>query len=181
MAITTPTPLIFCLVPRNLADAILEPLRRHFAPSGVAVIVEKRDGKPSKTWETRRAPLLPRELAELPDELHEYAGELKMVQRMEPVGPDLQDATLLEVVQAVVNADGGAATELQWRIHARVFARIQYTVGTHKAPTIPTLPIIGAIVDRLPSFTGESDGAFLAWVDDVVDVTLPSLMLTVDR
>ena len=35
---TTTAPLTYCLVPRHLADQLLEPLRRHFAPAGIAVI-----------------------------------------------------------------------------------------------------------------------------------------------
>src|SRR5215207_11273367 len=83
-----PRPFLFCLVPRPLAEQLLEPLRACFADDPtVQVLVERRSANSPTQHGRSRAPLAERDLyVRLPAELHELAREVSFVQRMEPLG-----------------------------------------------------------------------------------------------
>src|SRR5688500_16127495 len=105
---------VYCVVPRHLAEELLEPLRKHFSGQGIAVIIERRDKRAHLTADARRqrSMHLPRQLPPLPGELAEHAADLKLVQRMPPPGLGFADKQLLEVVDAANAGDSVAASEL---------------------------------------------------------------------
>jgi hypothetical protein len=155
------SPELYCLVPAELAGELLEPLRDHFAGTHVQVIVERRDPRstPSYSMLAQRRRHLPRALGELPEAAREYAHALHVVQRMAPAGPALADLTLLEVVKRAAAADGQAATELAWRIYARVESRV------HPEHVDATL---GRILDIVGEWPGGTEMDFYAWLDRVM-------------
>jgi hypothetical protein len=139
---TTPnemSPELYCLIPAELAGELLEPLREHFAGTHVQVIVERRDPRstPSYSMLAQRRRHLPRSLGELPE----------------------ADLTLLEVVKRAAAADGQAATELAWRIYARVESRV------HPEHVDATL---GRILDIVGEWPGGTEMDFYAWLDRVM-------------
>ena len=156
-------PQLYCVVPPGLARKLLTPLRRHFAAMGVEVIVERRD-------ETQRAPYgirrkralhLPRRL-ELPEDAAPHAGEIKLLQRMQPAGLEFADNTLLEVVALVKEGDALAASEMSWRLHNRV----QCQDGEMLDPESVNRRL-GAILDHIDEFEGGDELEFLYWVDGI--------------
>jgi hypothetical protein len=163
-------PEVYCVVPRDLAEELLEPLRKHFSAQGIAVIVERRDRRAHLTAETRRrrAMHLPRELPPLPGALAEHAAELKLVQRMPTPGLGFADAHLLEVVDAANAGDSVAASELIWRVHGRIAARLSQRFG--EVVTNARLDaVLGRMLDRLGAFDGHTEGELLHWLDGVTD------------
>lgn len=162
---------LYCLVPRHLADAVLDPLRDHFAPQGIAVIIEKRDKKQKVSFDIRkqRAMHIPRSITEeLPAEVEDHRDDVKLVQRMGPAGVELADTHLLVVISKVLDGDGMASSELIWRVNARVLARLDRLHGEAFAAR-HIEAALGRILDNLGGFDGEDETEFLHWVDRVVD------------
>lgn len=170
MAQAAVRPELYCVVPRDLADEVVEPLRRHLGAQDVAVIVERRDTRASVPFEVRRqrALHLPRALPPLPPELGPHAEQIKLVQRMPSPGLTYADNALLEVVDAARADDSVAASELVWRVHARVATRLtRRQAGTVTNAFVDR--VLGAVLDRLGEFGGHEELDFLFWLDEVVD------------
>lgn len=162
-------PEMYCVVPPDLADELLVPLRAHFADQGVKVIEERRDPRKAVSLEIRRqrAMHLPRALHDLPAPLARHDERLRLVQRMPSPGLVWADTALLEVVAAVQDGDGVAASELVWRISARVADRLVFHRGQRGTNLLEQA--LGRILDELHDFDGHEETEFLLWVDDVVD------------
>jgi hypothetical protein len=152
---------LYLLVPAELAEKLLVPLREHFEGTHVEVIVDRRDPRsaPSYTMSARRRRHLPRSLGDLPPGVREHANALQVVQRMAPAGLALADAALLDVVRLAARDDGQAATELSWRIYHRVEACV------HPEQIDATL---GAVLDRLKEFAGSTETQFFGWLNSVL-------------
>jgi hypothetical protein len=151
-------PELYCLVPLELADELLEPLRHHFDGSGIQVIVERRDPRnpPAFALEHQRRRHLPRALGDLPEAARPHASALHIVQRMAPAGPALVDLKLMEVVRLAATGDGLAATELSWRIYARVESRVH---AEHVDAAL------GRVLDTVGNFPGGTETQFYTWLD----------------
>jgi len=163
-------PELYCVVPRHLADDLIEPLREAFAAQDVNVIQERRDMRAHVPLELRRqrALHLPRALPPLPENLAEHADELKLVQRMPSPGLAYADHALLEVVDAARNGDGVAASELVWRMHGRISSRLARHIG-EVTDTDRVDRVLGRVLDRLDEYSGHSESDFLRWLDRVAD------------
>jgi hypothetical protein len=171
--VTTATlirPELYCVVPRDLAESLVAPLQAHFAAHGITVIVERRDERANVPYEVRRqrALHLPRSLPELPIDLRPYAAELQLVQRMPSPGLNFADDTLHEVIDAVRDGDPIAASELVWRMHARVCTRLGSKHGNAIGLTL-TDAAMGTMLDRLDEYPGHVEAEFHHWLDGVVD------------
>ena len=155
------SPELYCLVPAELADELLEPLRDHFAGTAIQVIVERRDPRSAPTYSmmAQRRRHLPRSLGDLPPGLREHASALQVVQRMAPAGPALADRTLLEVVRLAAKGDGRADTELSWRIYHRIEAKVH---AEHVDAAL------GRVLDQIPAFDGDTENDFYEWLDAVL-------------
>jgi hypothetical protein len=168
-------PYIFCLVPPERADELLGPLRRHFANDPyVAVLVERRGDEPKPHLvpageeRHRRAPVAPRDLLRaLPPSLQQEAGNLRFVQRMEPLGRRHQQTPTRGLVAAIRAGDPEAASELWWRTNERVRSRLRARLGDVDGARAEG-GALGRILDALDGY--QEDGRpFSVWLDDVVD------------
>jgi hypothetical protein len=161
---------LYCIAPPDLPQEHLAMLQEHLATMGVKVIVERRDGVGHPPFDMRRqrALHLPRELPGLPPELAALGEELQLVQRMPGPGLAHADDPLLQVVELARAGDPVAASELVWRLHARVHSRLTAHLG-EVAARDGTDPALGRILDRLEGFDGTGEDAFLRWLDSVVD------------
>jgi hypothetical protein len=163
-------PELYCVVPREFEDSLVSPLHAALAERGIKVIVERRNLDAPTPYEVRRqrALHLPRAMPELPAELADSAASLSLVQRMPSPGLTFADETLPEVVAAVRTGDAVAASELVWRMHARVCTRLGQRHG-QVAGIAMTDTAMGAMLDALEGFRGQQDHEFLHWLDRLVD------------
>jgi len=168
-------PFLFCLVPREQADALLEPLRAHFAQDPrIAVLVERRraaghrpppDARGVRHW---RAPVVERDiLRELPPDLHHAAEHVRFVQRLEPVRPTHKDASSAELAEHVRNADADAVTELLWRFSERIRARVRLRLDDATTEQAAMEGALGRILDEFDQY--DDAQPLVAWLDAVVD------------
>jgi hypothetical protein len=163
-------PELFCVVPRDLPDELRGALVEHLSSHGVQVIVNRRNprARGAPAVPRKRALHLPRELPELPGELAEHAEEIQLVQRMPAPGLVHADEPLEHVIEAVREGDPVAGSELVWRVHARVHARLVHQHG-RVAGEGRVDAALGRILDRIEEFQGVGEGEFLHWLDGVVD------------
>ena len=173
-----PTRFLFCLVPAARADALLEPLRAHFADDPhVAVLVERRAPEvtrpawipgPGAKHPHRRAPAAERDVIRaLPPQLRKQAHHLRFVQRLEPVSERHQDTSTHDLITAIQAGDPEAASELWWRIAERVQMRLGARLG-HSAAATAERRILGRILDELDAYDPE-EHPLPEWLDHVVD------------
>ena len=168
--LTVTQPELYCIVPRELSDAIVGPLQEHLGAYGIRVIRERRGRDSAVSYEVRRqrALHLPRSMPAFPPELAQYDGAFRLVQRMPSPGLTFADDTLEQVINAVRDGDAIAASELVWRMHARVATRLTHRLGADLA-NARSDEAMGAMLDRLDEFRGGADADFHAWLDRVVD------------
>ena len=152
---------IFCLVPPERADTLLDRLRTHFAGQPqVSVLVERRAAD--------RGPVAERDPARaLPPELRPEARHLRLVQPMEPVRRTYEDSPLDELIERSVAGDAEAVSELWWRISERVLARLRLAIGVFAAERA-TSEVLGRVLDELPGYDAARQPPS-AWLDRVVD------------
>jgi hypothetical protein len=170
------SPRILLLVPEDLAQELLEPLRAHYAADPVVEpLVERRiherrsgvdrrmlrlpggndhrqDREERRKLADRRAPLLPRDLRDrLPPELAGYAGQLRWAQRMDPVSPHHAGLPTQALVEAIAAGHDSCVTELYWRCYERVYQRLREHMDDATADA-QTKPAFGHVLDRLDDF-----------------------------
>jgi hypothetical protein len=150
---------LYCVVPPTLSE-VLPGLRDTLGARGVAVIVERRDARTARAFGTRhqRALHLPRQIDGLPE-------GARVLQRMPAATARLADAPLMAVLALAADGDATAATELVFRVHGRVFSRLQ----AHHRAEREVEAALGRMLDRVGTFDGYDAGDFYVWLDDVVD------------
>jgi hypothetical protein len=166
---------IFCLVSRERADALLQPLREHFSGDPrVAVLVERRArggrGRPATPagGRDRRAPVVARDLVRtLSPELRGEIRHLRFVQRLEAVRGTHQDTGTAELVEQIRAGDPEAVTELWWRFFERVRLRLRVRLGDAAAEAAAG-ETLGRILDELDGYDSRTQ-PLAAWLDGVVD------------
>lgn len=163
-------PELYCVVPRELGSELVSELQTALATHGIKVILERRDLDAPVSYEQRRqrALHLPRRLPELPAELAEWAEGLELVQRMPSPGLVFADATLPQVVAAARTGDAIASSELVWRLHARVTARLTQRHGSVAGHAMGD-SAMGALLDAVDGCSAQSEAEVLMWADRVVD------------
>jgi hypothetical protein len=167
---------LFCVVPRERADALLGPLREHFAHDPrVEVLVERRepDGhrRPPdpETDRERRALVVIRDiLRSLPAELQDEARHLRFVQRLGVVRGTHQDAGTAKLVDQIRAGDPEAVSELWWRFFERVHLRLRQRLGDAAADQAAARDVLGRILDELDGYDA-ANTPLAAWLDAVVD------------
>lgn len=192
---------IYCLVPADLADELLEPLREHYCdvPS-VEVIVDrrvvarrrsgvdrrslniappdlaqKRSGIERRRSADRRAPQLPRNPA-LPDVAIEHRDRIRFVQRLPPVSAgDVISLSLDDLVLRIQDGDAEAATEFYWRLFERVYSHIRSTRGRYARPDEHMVSTFGVLLDRVGEYRPGGRRPFDEWLYEVLDAHLKTL------
>jgi hypothetical protein len=166
---------LICLVAAEQADALLLPLREHFAAEPlVAVLVERRTLNPDNRpvdpagRTNRRAPVAERDpVRALPPELRHEAPHLRLVQRMDPLRRTHEDTQTEDLVGKCLAMEPDAVSELWWRVSERVLARLGLRLG-HLGAEGSTREVLGRILDELPNYEPKQ-GPLTAWLDTVVD------------
>jgi hypothetical protein len=166
---------VFCVVAPGRADVLLAPLREHFAGEPrVAVLVERRTSSGERpAGEARfagaRAPVAERDpVRALPPELQPEAGNLRLIQRMEPVRRVHEDTEMAELIAGCIATEPDAVSELWWRVSHRVLARLRFGLGDFAATERATSHVLGRILDELPGHDPERE-RLTVWLDAVVD------------
>jgi hypothetical protein len=178
-------PVLYCVVPPDLADEFHEPLRRHFRDdSGVQVIVDWRSGdrrtdadRPGlrggavatdrRARRERRAELMPHEGIELHPGLREEAVErVRFVQRRRPVSRIGEELDADQLIARFQEGDEEAFSELYWRYYPRVYAQLKVTLRRRRDAREIAQEAFARAYDRL--CTG-SHGArsFELWLGDI--------------
>ena len=182
--------MIFCLVPQALGEELLEPLRVHYSGRPeVTVILERREGErradagrlppplensdgQERRAQERRRPVVPRRFAgELPPALARNASSLRWSQRLGPVRRELAGVDLDDLLSAVSRGHDDALAELYWRYVNRVSVRLASRLDDLRDTEDVTRAVFGRLFDELPRYRAE-DGAFMAFVDSVVDAVV---------
>jgi RNA polymerase sigma-70 factor (ECF subfamily) len=145
-------PVVFCLVPRDLAPRLHEQLRRHFADtSGVEVVVdcrrvERRERSDRRTEKAaspaedrrqiksaqgrrvgeRRGALISVDApGPLPRRVREHAGRIVFVERLEPSGQRLEDADTARAITRIQAGDRDGFAVLYMRYFDRVYSYLR--------------------------------------------------------
>ena len=171
-----PRPHIYCLIPPERAEDLLDPLKRHFAEDPtLEVLVERRTDAERPRFlapeeqRHRRAPVAERDLVgTLPARLRDEAVGLRFEQRMQPLGGRHQGTATEDLLVAIQRGDPHAASELWWRINERVRMRLRIRLGDIEAPRAER-HILGRILDELSGYQHDPDRPFTVWLDEVVD------------
>lgn len=156
-------PRLICLIPPERAEPLLAELREHLAgEAGVRVVVERRVAGAASG--NGRAPVAERDPAVLvPPELRR---DVRVVQRLSPLGRTHESAVTGDLVRAAVSADPEAVSELWWRISPRALARLRRRLGT-AADEEDTGLLLGRVLDELPGH--DPNRPLEPWLDAVVD------------
>jgi RNA polymerase sigma-70 factor (ECF subfamily) len=187
--------VVYCVIPRDLAPRLHEPLRRHFAggPRAVEVIVERR-GSDRRDSPERRALATPadtdrrrvrnaqgRRIAErrapavaveppleLPRKARPHAGQIHFLERLEPSSTRLEDIDTARIVTRIQAGDDDAFALLYMRYFNRVYSylRVLFRHDDHEAEDI-TQQVFMRVLEALPAYERRSQ-PFRAWLFTIV-------------
>jgi RNA polymerase sigma-70 factor (ECF subfamily) len=151
----TPRRIVYCVIPRALAQKLYELLRQHFRDDPtVEVVVEGRDGERRSATERRllepggkrvpttgdrrlirsltgrrvsdrRAATVPVEVPPLPRKARPFADQLLFVERLEPSAEQLEDADTGRLVTRIQAGDRESFATLYARYFDRVYGYVQ--------------------------------------------------------
>ena len=188
-----PTTMTYCLVPRDIAARLHDPLRRFFAedPRLEVVVerrgadrranIERRDSEKESPAERRlirnadgrriadrRATTMPAAARDLPRKARPYAARLVFVERIEPTSESLLDADSARLVTRFQAGDKEAFSELYMRYFERVFSyvRILFRERPDEAEDVTQQVFVKAMV-ALPRYERRAQ-PFRAWLFRIV-------------
>ena len=185
--------VIYCLVPRELADKLHEPLRRHFRArdESVEVVVEQRRADRRAGSERRRqdgprelerrkvrsphglrvadrrASAIATEAPALPRRIARFADHLVFVERLEPSSERLEDLDTARTVMRFQLGDADSFTTLYMRYFERVYSYLRVVVRDAHAAEDSTQQVFTKLFESLHDY--EHRGRpFTAWLFTVV-------------
>jgi RNA polymerase sigma-70 factor (ECF subfamily) len=185
--------VVFCLVPRELAPQLHEPLRRHFlADTRIEVVVERRGaerrgrdrrhsgapGEPAADRRTirnqsgrrvgdRRALLVSLETFDLPRRARRYADRIVFVERLEPARQELEELDTARVVTRIQAGDLNAFELLYTRYFDRVYAYLRMALNdSHDAEDLAQEVFVRAL-QAIPRYERRTS-PFSAWLFTIV-------------
>jgi hypothetical protein len=174
--------VIYCVVPRELAAELLEPLQEHYrAQPRVTVIVDRRDAgrrpvtggeRASSPDGDRRRPMLPRQLhGDLPAELAGRATSVRWMQRLGPVRRGLERVDLDGLTNRIMDGHEDALTEVYWRYVSRVSARVARRLRDPQQVEEATREAFGRAFDELGA-ARTADRPLEAFLDVAIEAVL---------
>jgi RNA polymerase sigma-70 factor, ECF subfamily len=183
--------IVLCLVPRDLADELHDPLREHFRDrADVEVIIERRSGDERRSTADRRQRGLgppargerrrPRKLAErrlaerrappseaepppLPDWAQPFLDRLSFVARFEPLVLEREDVDTGRLVERIQAGDRGSVERLYERYFHRVYGYLRPVAADSHEAEILAQQVFVRTLEALSRYKvrGES---FRAWL-----------------
>jgi RNA polymerase sigma-70 factor (ECF subfamily) len=186
-------PVMYCLVPRDLAPRLHEVLRRRFADDpSIEVVVERRSaerrgggrrrsvaassavsdrrrirvGEGRRVGE-RRAALVVVDAPELPRRARPHAARLVFVERLEPSGLHAEDVDTARLVARIQAGDRDSFAVLYLRYFDRVYGYLRVVFRDHDAAEDLTQQIFLAALEALPRYEIR-DVPFRAWLFSIV-------------
>lgn len=180
--------IVYCIVPRQLAARLHEPLRQHFAgETAVEVVVERREserraaghrrrGTASVDVERRavragdgrragerRAPVVAVPAPSLPRAARGWARELTFIERIEQPTLQAEDVDSQRLVAAVQGGDRDAFAELYMRYFDRVYSYMRVVVRDAHEAEEATQQVFLNVLTAIPRYSYER-APFRAWV-----------------
>jgi RNA polymerase sigma-70 factor (ECF subfamily) len=185
--------ITYCLVPRDLADRLHEPLREHFRSVDVEVVVERRADDRRTGSEGRRAPgAEPRDAArerravrssrgrrvaerraltvaatavpELPRKARRYAKRLVFVERLEPSEQHVRDADSKRLVTRFQAGDQAAFGELYLRYFNPVYTYAKVALADHHEAEDVTQQVFVRVLGALDRYELRPGVPFRGWL-----------------
>jgi RNA polymerase sigma-70 factor, ECF subfamily len=186
--------MIYCVVPRELAPKLHEPLRRHFRDEPyIEVVVERRtadrrredsrrrvEGEPPEGHERRqiqnhegrrvgerRAPLIPVELPDLPRKAKPYAKRLMFLERLAHPSEHDEDLDTARLVTRIQAGDRDGYAELYMRYFDRVYGYLRMLLrDSHEAEDVAQQVFL-RVLEALPKYERRRQ-PFRAWLFTIV-------------
>jgi RNA polymerase sigma-70 factor (ECF subfamily) len=190
--------MIYCVVPRDIAPRLYEPLRRHFsADPSVEVIVERRGNERRRGVERRRgaardavdaviderrlinnetgrrvsqqrAALVPVEAPPLPRRARAFAERLIFVEVLGETSQQAEDATSDRLVTHFQAGEQEAFAELYMLYFDRVYGYLALLFGKPEEAEDVTQQVFVRVLDALPRYEPRPRVPFRAWLFTVV-------------
>lgn len=186
-------PVLFCLIPLELALKVHDPLRHHFAHDpNVEVVVERRrherrrgeerrrrdQGPPSgerrrirgvtgRRVGERRAALVTVGPPPLPARLRPYAEQLTFVKRIEPSSEHAEDLDTARVITRFQAGNGEAFATLYTRYFDRVYAYMRCLLEDSYEAEDGTQQVFTKVLEALPGYERRKQ-PFRAWLFTIV-------------
>jgi RNA polymerase sigma-70 factor (ECF subfamily) len=181
--------LIYCVVPRDLAARLHEPLRRHFHEDpNVEVVVERRRAKrrqgdrrgddasatpPSERRHIRnasgrriadrRAAIAAVAAPSLPRRARPYADQLVFVERISPTGEQAEDIDTARLITRIQGGDREGYAELYLRYFDRVYGYLRVALrDAHEAEDVAQQVFV-KVLEGLPGYERRRQ-PFRAWL-----------------
>src|SRR3954447_5391904 len=182
--------VVYCVIPRALADLLHEPLREHFRDNeDVEVIVdvrkrERRSGlrrrigqavrhgaerrsvraEEGRRVSERRALTMPVTAPSLPDDLEAFRERLTFMQRLVPSGQRSEDAELARLVLRFQAGERKCFEELYLRTFSPLYSYLRLLLkDAHEAEDATQHVMINAM-QALPRFQLRSGTPFRGWL-----------------
>jgi RNA polymerase sigma-70 factor (ECF subfamily) len=182
-------PVVYCIVPRDLAPWLHELLLRHFRHDPfVEVVVERRGGDrraPGERRKTdgaarpedrrrvravtgrrvsdRRAPAVEVRGPALPRRARAHRERLVFVEQLEPAGSQAEDQAAIHLVNRFQAGDREAFAEIYTRYYARVYAYLRVVVRSESEAEDCTQQTFVRAFEALPRYQHRGH-PFAAWL-----------------
>jgi RNA polymerase sigma-70 factor (ECF subfamily) len=182
----------YCVIPRDLAARLHEPLRRHFADDpSVTVVVERRaldrrvrDDRRAEAAEVaaerrrvrgaggrrageRRAALVPVDAPGLPRRARAHRDRLVFVERIEPSAQRVEDLDTARLVAEFQAGEQDAFSSLYMRYFDRVYAYLKVVYRDAHEAEDATQQVFMKVLEALPRYERRKQ-PFRAWLFVVV-------------
>jgi RNA polymerase sigma-70 factor (ECF subfamily) len=186
--------VIYCVVPRDLARKLHDPLRRHFRDdAGVEVVVERR-GRERRSPAQRRAPeggttaqerrrihnaggrrvgerrlpVVPVNAPALPRRVRTFADQLVFVERMAPSAEQAEDLDTARLVTRIQGGDREGYAELYLRYFDRVYGYLRVVIrDQHEAEDLAQQVFVKAL-EGMPRYERRGTIPFRVWLFTIV-------------
>jgi RNA polymerase sigma-70 factor (ECF subfamily) len=178
--------ITYCIVPRELATQLHEPLRKHFADTVVEVVVERRTkerrghGRRSATADApedrrrirnvegrrvgeRRAPAVPVEAPPLPRRFRDYAEQVVFVERIVPSDQREEDLDTARLVMRFQAGERDVFAELYMRYFDRVYGYMRVILGQPADAEEAVQQVFTNVLEALPGYEHRKE-PFRGWL-----------------